>query len=148
MGLQCKVAQLGLCKVAGPSLAQILQFYVFFMEKRMKGDWTKSSRRAHFWGFAVSNYGVAFWAFFLFVVAAPSAEPQLLLEWNHDHQITISSDKPNHNVPSNRITTASGPLNMNCASLSAPLLSALHVTDQRERELFIDNLLVRMNVII
>ena len=53
---------------------QILQFYVFFMEKRMKGDWTKTSRRAHFWGFAVSNYGVAFWAFFLFVVGAHSTE--------------------------------------------------------------------------
>lgn len=25
---------------------QILTFYVYFMEKRMKGDWTKSSRQA------------------------------------------------------------------------------------------------------
>ena len=71
-GLLCKVAQLGVYKVTRPSLAQIMQFYVFFMDKRMKGDWTKSSRRAHFWGFAVSNYGVAFWAFFLFVVGASS----------------------------------------------------------------------------
>ena len=48
--------------------SRMLQFYVFFQEKRFRGDWAKTNKSAHFWGFAVANYAVSFWVFFLFVV--------------------------------------------------------------------------------